>query len=162
MEGRPVVLTGGVVRYWTREREQSFWARGKATGDGCLEWQGARLASGYGVMSVGRTQASAHRVAVQLMGHDVTGLHVLHLCDNPPCFAPPHLRVGTHLDNMRDLNDKGLGNQGERNGCAKLTDDLVREIRTGKRSMHEWSHLLGLTPQAIARAFRRQTWKHVA
>ena len=35
------------------------------------------------------------------------GLHVLHTCDNPACFNPEHLFLGTNQDNIDDKCRKG-------------------------------------------------------
>ena len=50
----------------------------------------------------------AHRWAWMLVhGSIPDGLHVLHRCDNPPCFRPSHLFLGTDADNARDMASKG-------------------------------------------------------
>ena len=35
------------------------------------------------------------------------GMVVMHTCDNPGCFNPSHLTVGTQSDNIRDCVRKG-------------------------------------------------------
>jgi hypothetical protein len=32
---------------------------------------------------------------------------VLHRCDNPICFNPKHLQIGTQWDNVQDMRRKG-------------------------------------------------------
>jgi hypothetical protein len=46
------------------------------------------------------------------------GLHVLHHCDNPPCWNPEHLFVGTNQDNTDDKIAKGRMRHGHLYGNA--------------------------------------------
>ena len=76
---------------------------------GCWEFQGCRLKSGYGKISVTRSKpAFAHRVAYeQMVGPIEDGLFVLHRCDNPSCCRPDHLFLGTAKENWNDARAKG-------------------------------------------------------
>ena len=77
--------------------------------DGCVEWPRGRSRSGYGQLrSEDRTPWLAHRLAWTLTNGPIPdGLLVCHRCDNPPCVNPEHLFLGTHVDNMRDMVQKG-------------------------------------------------------
>ena len=108
-------------------------ARSDRTESGCLEFQGYRNACGYGVVNVGTNRKSdsrlAHRVIWEAeVGVIPEGLNVRHKCDNPPCVNIEHLELGTHLDNMRDRDQRGRTLRGEQ--CRhKLTWEQVLEIR---------------------------------
>jgi len=104
---------------------------------GCWLWQGYRSPKGYGqIFSDGRLEG-VHRAAYKLYVSPIgEGLFVLHKCDNPPCFNPEHLFLGTPLDNMLDAKRKGRLKQGwqksaygERSNTAKLTAAQSIEIR---------------------------------
>lgn len=87
--------------------------------DGCWNWTGA--ASGgkaYGRIKIDGRLILPHRVMAFLAGkiNRLTAPKriecVLHICDNPACCSPRHLRKGTLSDNMRDCASKGrLGSQ---------------------------------------------------
>lgn len=98
----------------------------------CHEYQGARDADGYGKIKVGKDVERTHRVVFMCSGDErgfelLDGELVRHRCDNPHCCRPDHLERGTHLDNMRDMVDRG-----RHKGNDKLTADQVKEIRSAK------------------------------
>lgn len=86
-----------------------FWAKvDRRAPDECWPWQGGRTARGYGFLSINNQTHRAHRYALTSTGIDVpVGSVVLHLCDNPPCCNPAHLKVGSALENNRDMVAKG-------------------------------------------------------
>lgn len=120
-----------------RNTAENFWAHVKrGADDECWEWQGCRNKLGYGRVGWNNVRTSAHRVAFQLTYGVVLNFiqHICHTCDNPPCCNPKHLFLGDARANMHDMMSKGRGflgkNQGERHGKAKLTEEMVREIRS--------------------------------
>jgi len=57
-------------------------------------------------------------------------LFVCHKCDNPPCFNPDHLFLGTHYENMQDMIRKGRARHLSGDIIAKkINSDTVRQIR---------------------------------
>jgi hypothetical protein len=81
--------------------------------EGCWEWAGSlNPQTGYGQLSNWeggkRVLLTAHRTSYRAFRGEIpAGLHVLHTCDNRPCFNPAHLFLGTPTDNMRDMVEKG-------------------------------------------------------
>ncbi len=123
------------------------------------------------------------------------GLCVLHKCDNPACVRPDHLFLGTFDDNNKDMAKKGRSVKGDKNprrlhperypigdehysrtqpdrlargknhGCAKLTDDDVREIyRTYKNKLMNLGQLASqfhVSTFAVHCITTGKTWKHI-
>lgn len=107
-----------------------FWERVDTTGD-CWLWIGACNPQGYGLLRSRAVSFLAHRMSYVLTNGKIPcGLWVLHQCDTPACVNPNHLWIGTDLDNARDKQQKGRGNQpkGEANGRSKLSQTQVLEI----------------------------------
>jgi len=76
---------------------------------GCFEWQGASNGKGYGRMRIGDKVLSTHRIMAYASGK-LSQLKynrnqiILHLCDNPKCCRPSHLKVGTYSQNVRQIH----------------------------------------------------------
>lgn len=82
--------------------------------DTCWIWAGATDGDGYGVFRGtvgGKTYLKAHRYSLAAATGKplLSGLVVMHLCDNPRCVNPEHLQLGTTQDNILDKFAKGRG-----------------------------------------------------
>lgn len=131
---------------------------------GCLEWNGTVGARGYGQTMWKYKFYTVHRLSWVLnFGEIPDGLCVCHHCDNPLCFEPTHLFLGTHQDNSRDRDRKGRGNppKGERNASAKLTESDVRKIRSDPRRGCELADEYGLSRSTVSQIRHNLRWKHV-
>lgn len=133
---------------------------------GCWGWTGSRDSHGYGRLAIKGKRWRVHRLAAVLwLGfNDDPDLKVCHRCDNPPCFNPAHLFIGTALDNMRDKCQKGRqANDRRLYSTAKLTDEQIREIRVlGARVSHrELGQRYGVSHETIRLAYLRKTFKLV-
>jgi len=73
-------------------------------GTECLEWIGHRNEKGYGRIEVKGRMFYVHRLAMELhLGRPLTlGEIVRHKCDNPRCWNPDHLELGTIAENVAD------------------------------------------------------------
>lgn len=137
---------------------------------GCRVWLGASVPRGYGVIHHNRRQTYVHRLAwIIAHGEIPAGQFVLHRCDVPACFNVDHLFLGSPRDNTRDMLSKGRARPafGTRAGKAKLTDDIVREIRsTYKPYDREFggaalAKKFGVSSSSVIAAARNRYWSHV-
>lgn len=86
---------------------------------GCWNWKGAHYVKGYGTLHYMGRQVSAHRLAAHLwlrMPLD-DPRQVMHNCDNPKCFNPKHLKIGTQLENELDKIARGRHHYASRTRC---------------------------------------------
>lgn len=110
----------------TKPIKERFWSKVQKT-ESCWLWIGTKNRYGYGTILHQGSRRLAHRLAYELSGNVIPqGMNLLHTCDNPPCINPEHLRVGTQLDNVRDMYEKGRGNK----------------KRTGQITKRQWLEIL--------------------
>ena len=99
---------------FTNDPEMRFWAKVDKNGqNGCWLYTGFIKWDGYGWTCRRGRYMTAHRYAwILTHGEPQPGLEIMHLCDNPPCCNPAHLRLGTHTENMADMAARGRANGG--------------------------------------------------
>lgn len=152
------------------DNAERFWAKVNKT-DGCWEWTGS-LTRGYGMFWLGKMVYSHrlsyvlhHPLTIDLLEH--REICVCHRCDNPKCVNPAHLFLGTVVDNMRDRDEKGRGNQakGEKHGGAILTENDVREIRSryanGGVLQQQLALEYGVKKGSISNIITRKIWSYI-
>lgn len=76
--------------------------------NGCRLWLGKCRGFGYGQFRLLDEKLGSHRAAWKILVGPITdGRHVLHKCDIPACVSISHLFLGTHIENVADMDAKG-------------------------------------------------------
>ena len=131
----------------------------------CWIWTGHKDPNGYGRLNIDLVPRLAHRLMMELEGHQITpDQFVCHKCDNPSCVNPAHLFIGTAADNSGDMTQKGRSCRGERNGHSKLTENEVLDIRKrydGGEVQSKIAKEYGLHQVTVSEIVTRKIWKHV-
>lgn len=154
-----------------RPIDERFWAKVNIRdADECWPWQAFCDDKGYGRFMV-TTEAFrkcwvSSRMAYALTRPLCSTLHVLHLCDNPPCCNPRHLRQGTDADNTADKIARlrhRLPNGAP--ATARLTLETVRAIRnacTPDVMRKDVARTFGVAPSTVTDIMNGRYWKGVA
>jgi hypothetical protein len=152
---------------------ERFWSKiEKSNDNSCWLWMASTDSLGYGGMNWKGKRQKAHRIMwILTYGEIPNNLEVCHSCDNPPCVNPKHLWLGTHQDNMDDMNKKGrrTAARGERSGNHKLTQLQVDEIRkryrrnANRNKIGEGAEILakefGVSSRQILQIVNHKFWK---
>ena len=149
----------------------TFWDRvySKVSKDGdCLVFTGCRDDCGYGRIFRNGKLTRLHR-AVWERDHGAipTDRVVMHSCDKPACIEPSHLRLGTQVENIRDMDSKNRRRSiiGSQHSRAKLHERDIPKIRAMLDSGHTCSaigEIFGVTEGMIRHIKKRRAWNHVA
>jgi hypothetical protein len=107
-----------------------------------------------------------HRAAWRILVGDIPRkAMVLHRCDVPRCVNPDHLYLGNQSDNVKDMWDRGRARQGvsrgEDHGNAKVTEEIVREIRSSKESGVVMAKRFGISTATLYDIRNNHIWRHV-
>jgi hypothetical protein len=85
-----------------------------------------------------------------------------HSCDNPSCFNPRHLFEGTPADNLADCANKMRTAHGSKNYFAKLTPQIVSDIRRAHTGYIEsLAQKYGISRSQIKRLIGVTNWKYI-
>lgn len=147
--------------------------------NGCMNWTGSvknpedPLGS-YGQFKFRGKMERAHRVIwILTYGEIPEGKCVLHKCiANRLCVNLEHLYLGTKKQNAEDRKNQGRGGnlKGEANGRARVTEEIVKEIRLlrgprmGKTSPWTYEKLqerFGIPRSTLTWIVNRKSWDHI-
>lgn len=78
----------------------------------------------------------------------------MHICDNPPCCNPRHLKLGTITENMIDRNQK-------KRGLIKLDEDQIRAIRKDTRVQRVIAKEYNISNSLVCMIQKRKRWAYV-
>ncbi len=138
---------------------------------GCWLWLKYIMpATGYGQIRLPgtRTAELAHRVAYRAAyGAIPEGMFVCHKCDNRACVNPEHLFIGTHADNMADMDAKGRRRnvgpdkalRGQRHPNNKLTQEQALTIRSSRGNPEVTAAQFGVSASLVNKIRYGKNWK---
>lgn len=153
--------------------DDRFWTKvDKSSQTGCWEWRANKNNKGYGLFRPGGTlpKRLAHRLAYEdARGHTIPkGRLVLHSCDNPSCVNPAHLRLGSHKDNVADMDARrrrvAPGLQGETVPTSKLTEQQVIALRRDYVSgvpFEDIARRYGISKKSVTDYTSGRSWRHI-
>lgn len=126
-------------------------AKSTITDGGCWEINLAPNKDGYRQIRINGVKQYAHRLAVGAVKGDI----VMHLCDNPACCNPEHLRIGTQKENVRDMFNKGRSNR------QKLSDEIAMSILKDSRQNRDIAVEYGASEQLICDIRKGRAYVHL-
>ena len=131
--------------------------------DECWLWNLKKDKDGYGFLKVAGKNIKAHRAVHSLFRPLEPAPVVRHLCNNPGCINPLHLRAGTQRDNASDrvAYSRGGDLKGEANGRAKLTAEQALEIRMSTEVGTSLALRYGVSKNMVSRIRRGLAWSHL-
>ncbi len=147
--------SGTLNSYPKTSPDDIFETRIKKT-DTCWLWMGTRNSYGYGIVLLpGEKPVRAHRFSYEKWNGEIPdGMVVMHICDNPQCVNPNHLRLGTKADNNKDTAIKRRHNYGLDHWNGRLSDEQIAAIRADTRKQIEIAREYGVHQSHISRIKR--------
>jgi len=140
----------------------------------CWPWMATGTKWGYGWFKVNGKGRGAHRAAFFIEYGRWPIPFALHHCDNSVCCRISHIYEGTHLDNVRDMCERGrishgekhsITVRGEHNGTTKITEqqaililNLLEEKEITQRSI---SIELGISYYIVNSIANNASWKYL-
>lgn len=161
LDGKYEVNADGLVRSWVQKGPGGFRLKEP------LVLSPTVNQAGYLVVGVtGRKMEKVHQLVLRtFLGYMPEGYHGCHWIGEKRNNTLANLRWATPKDNYQDNIRQGKQVNGERHHKAKMTDELVLEIREryakGVETQVELADEFGVHPTEIGFIVRGTSWKHV-
>lgn len=139
-----------------------FWAKvavcehGRTCQDCCWPWQSSKGSSGYGTIYVSEQQrlVGAHVASwfLHTGNWPTDGMEIMHQCPKEAmraCVNFPHLREGTHIENMQDLMASGRYANQFQAVTQATREEIVARYMTGHWTYDSLARKYGLSSQSI-------------
>lgn len=143
-------------------------AAARSDSTGCIEWPYSRGADGRGQIWDGKRVVLAHRLVCEIVHGPAPfeKAEAAHGCGNGHlgCVTPRHLRWSDHAENMAEKFAHGTVVRGKDNGSTRLTQEVVRTIRTllGTLSERRIAKRFHVSPTTIGNIRSGKTWGWLA
>lgn len=141
-----------------------FWEN-VCKSDKCWIWKGWILAIGYGGFSIKGKFIYAHRFSYEIHNGKIPdGKLICHTCDNRICVNPSHFFLGSHLDNSKDMVNKGRNKKGENVVNHKLKNEDIINIRCIRKegiSYNKIAQTFGISYSTSRSICLKLTWNHI-
>lgn len=125
--------------------------------DGCWYWMGSINEYGYGQFTPndGRVGlVKAHRFSYEMhKGLISKDKIIMHLCDNPCCVNPDHLKEGTRTENSHDMLRKGR----HRHAKPILSTSDIKHIKKSRDKIKHLSIQFGIS---VAHTYKVRSKKY--
>jgi hypothetical protein len=127
--------------------------------NGCWEWTGPRNWQEYGQTNIGRKHWRVNRLSFTVFKSEIPkGMFVCHRCDNPPCFNPEHLFLGTGRDNANDCRDKDRLDRKRTILTRKRADEIREFLRGDNVTISDAMERFGVSRKIILGVNMRINW----
>lgn len=141
--------------------DDRFWKKVNIPEDKtkCWRWTGMTDKFGYGRIKPKDSKLMlAHRFSYELkFGEIPANMMARHICNNPLCVNPEHIRLGKGIDNSDDCN---ISNRQGHKGTKfdyRLISVLFVALKMGANQKF-LSNLCGVSRQTINRINNKQVW----
>jgi len=137
------------------------------TGDECLDWPFARMATGYGAIAQGGKRHLVSRLVCEKVNGPPASPsdQAAHSCGrgDEGCVAPSHLRWASPRENSADKIAHGTVLRGEMSPKHKLTESAIPVIRhsRGVVSQRTLAEIFGVSQPLISLVQNGAAWRHV-
>lgn len=145
----------------------ALWSKVEKRGvDDCWPWKGAQSFYGYGSLSFEGARHRSNRAVLEVTVGGGGGLDALHLCHNPACCNPTHLKWGTHKENMEHKAAAGRENRpkGENHWNSRIdknTASAIKAALAAGRRQTEIAITHGVKRSLVADISAGRAWKEI-